>query len=139
MKTEVLDCPKCRGDGFIPGFAHISEGICFQCKGSGKITYRPTSITFAETFVRQYMQDGYFHKDDNMELVSVLDWGGQTAELQLLKDNKFYYIGQPVCHASSWYKVLSSEWDGFCKMWIIARSKKRHHLGGFTNYLKQTV
>lgn len=30
------DCGKCGGSGFIPAFAHVYEGVCFECMGLGK-------------------------------------------------------------------------------------------------------
>jgi len=34
----IVDCPRCNGEGGIVEFAHVSNGICFLCKGS-KQTY----------------------------------------------------------------------------------------------------
>lgn len=31
-------CPRCSGRGFIPRFGHIFKGMCFQCKGTGKVS-----------------------------------------------------------------------------------------------------
>jgi len=28
-------CGKCEGQGFLPEFEHIEEGICFDCRGEG--------------------------------------------------------------------------------------------------------
>lgn len=38
MKTETVKCPKCDGTGFIGHYAHIANGVCFTCQGSGTIT-----------------------------------------------------------------------------------------------------
>jgi hypothetical protein len=32
----VGECPKCEGSGYIPEFAHIEDGACFSCRGTGK-------------------------------------------------------------------------------------------------------
>lgn len=32
----VENCSKCDGTGFLPHYAHISNGCCFQCMGVGK-------------------------------------------------------------------------------------------------------
>ena len=34
IKIE-LECGKCSGEGFINAFAHIADGRCFACGGSG--------------------------------------------------------------------------------------------------------
>jgi hypothetical protein len=34
--VEVECCGKCNGTGYIPGFAHVAEGVCFDCMGLGK-------------------------------------------------------------------------------------------------------
>ncbi len=38
-KEQQLDttCPKCGGSGFLPEFAHVAEGVCFMCIGSGHV------------------------------------------------------------------------------------------------------
>ena len=30
-------CDKCKGLGYIPRFAHIKGGVCFQCRGLGVV------------------------------------------------------------------------------------------------------
>jgi len=34
-QDTVHKCSKCSGRGYIPAFAHVYEGICFDCLGSG--------------------------------------------------------------------------------------------------------
>jgi hypothetical protein len=31
---DVVECYRCNGRGFIPGFSHVCQGICFECYGS---------------------------------------------------------------------------------------------------------
>ncbi len=31
---HVVECYRCNGRGFIPGFRHVCQGICFECYGS---------------------------------------------------------------------------------------------------------
>lgn len=38
--TATANCPKCNGNGKIRCYAGIAGGICFRCKGSGRITAR---------------------------------------------------------------------------------------------------
>lgn len=30
------ECSKCGGEGYIPQFSHIQNGVCFQCEGTGQ-------------------------------------------------------------------------------------------------------
>jgi len=36
-KRQLRTCPRCNGDGNISAYSHIENGICFRCKGEGKI------------------------------------------------------------------------------------------------------
>lgn len=31
-------CPKCTGTGFVSAFAHIKNGVCFDCDGTGRVS-----------------------------------------------------------------------------------------------------
>lgn len=33
----MFTCPRCGGDGTLPMFIHIDNGICFMCDGIGKV------------------------------------------------------------------------------------------------------
>lgn len=35
-KTEIVECWKCLGSGYIKAFSHIESGVCFTCGGTGK-------------------------------------------------------------------------------------------------------
>lgn len=39
-KTELIDCPKCNGTGYIDAFRNIANGVCFQCEGNKKVRVR---------------------------------------------------------------------------------------------------
>lgn len=39
VDLKACECVKCSGRGFIPGFFHIANGICFDCMG-GKYDWR---------------------------------------------------------------------------------------------------
>jgi hypothetical protein len=30
-----VKCPRCAGTGNVPSFAHVQNGLCFRCKGTG--------------------------------------------------------------------------------------------------------
>ncbi len=32
-------CSKCRGSGKLPKFAHVDGGKCYQCNGTGELTF----------------------------------------------------------------------------------------------------
>ena len=33
--TDTEPCPKCPGTGYIEQYAHIENGLCFKCNGTG--------------------------------------------------------------------------------------------------------
>ena len=37
---ETATCPNCDGKGVLPHFRHISNGVCFWCKGTGQIHWK---------------------------------------------------------------------------------------------------
>jgi DnaJ-class molecular chaperone len=36
-KAKYKKCPKCSGKGKIQSFTHIGGGVCYKCKGYGKV------------------------------------------------------------------------------------------------------
>lgn len=40
--AKTYECTKCHGTGTIGFYSHIAGGVCFQCKGEGRISYKPT-------------------------------------------------------------------------------------------------
>lgn len=36
MTTQTVTCSRCNGAGNITCYAHVAEGVCFSCKGTGK-------------------------------------------------------------------------------------------------------
>ena len=58
---SVFDCPRCLAKGYIDGFSHVLNGICFLCKGDKQIT-RSTSYS-GNGLVLYYTKDWYWgHK-----------------------------------------------------------------------------
>ena len=117
-------CSKCQGTGFLPHYAHIADGVCFDCMGCGwrgimavhnvqkkeKLTGRP--------YVQQFLVNGnyseIFAKD--VENIKAVGWTGHaTAEQWLAKKDGIYYLHQPVCKANSWYAVPEKEFNKFQK------------------------
>lgn len=63
-----LTCSKCNGSGYLQGFTHIKQGICFQCKGKGSLTLTDKEYHQyqAELANKQQIEDEYFNQ---MELL----------------------------------------------------------------------
>ena len=39
MNNKIkIHCPNCGGTGYLPRCAHIADGVCFWCRGTGKLT-----------------------------------------------------------------------------------------------------
>lgn len=36
-KPQLIDCPRCTGQGNLSHFAHVSNGVCFLCGGRGRL------------------------------------------------------------------------------------------------------
>ena len=34
--TDICECSKCGGSGYLPHFAYYADGVCFECIGAGK-------------------------------------------------------------------------------------------------------
>lgn len=127
----MIKCNKCDGKGTIDGFSHIANGICFQCKGCGKIKEAKNgSVTYSRAYINQYYQKGYFPAGlTYIPAIQILaNAGHQTAEQRLLLIGNEYYIGQPVCRGSIWYIISVSEFDTFKKHWNKVNGKKFEHL-----------
>jgi hypothetical protein len=37
----MATCTKCNGTGYLPQYAHIQGGVCFECEGTGQSDYKP--------------------------------------------------------------------------------------------------
>jgi len=37
MSKIAVTCPKCEGNGYIEGFGHVANGVCFRCAGNKTI------------------------------------------------------------------------------------------------------
>jgi hypothetical protein len=113
-----LTCPKCNGTGTIIGFSHVSAGRCFRCNGAGSIPEpKRMTIGYARAFVEQYAGAGFFPEDQSSmtRIVRLSTEDHPTAEKWLMRDASHFYVGQPVCRSSIWYKVPESEFEAFLK------------------------
>ena len=132
---EQITCYKCTGTGYLPGFAHVAQGVCFDCKGTGK---RPASSKnnkgYSRAFINSLMgqpdndnliddgngqlkADPYFPLNKSgMRLLEIIsNIGHPTAECQVLVRDGIYYVGQPVCRSSTWWRVPADQWEEFKK------------------------
>lgn len=113
-----MECFKCSGIGILQGFAHVAGGKCFECGGTGTVILKTSSMTYAKTVCYSYQQSGFFYPTEETKKIQCIAFeGSDTGEKWVMSDSECYYIGQPVCHASGWYKVPASEWDGFKKLY----------------------
>lgn len=39
---KTMECPRCEGTQVIKGCAHVKDGVCFRCGGTGVVPYRKT-------------------------------------------------------------------------------------------------
>lgn len=123
-------CYRCDGKGNLPGFSHVANGVCFRCNGSGSLPAKASknkgfSVAFIADFAgstykgTEFNIDGFFPNHLPLSIVSVIGFEGHlTAERQLLKDDNAYYIGQPVCRSSTWWRVPMDQWSEFKKHYL---------------------
>ena len=108
MDTKTVKCGKCRGTGVIPGFYHVSEGVCFDCRGAGVLVEKKQgTVKYSRAFINEYRQRGYCPEADisTEKIVCIECEGHPTAEKWVMRKNGSYIIGQPVCRASGWYII----------------------------------
>jgi hypothetical protein len=122
--AAMIDCFECHGTGIKNHYMHIANGVCFKCKGTGKLKKAAEkSISFANRFILQYdgkqpgMVDCYFPADQSkMTVVQIIgNHGHATAEWKVMKDDLFFYVGQPICRGSRWYKIPAENFMEFVK------------------------
>jgi len=85
------------------------------------------TVKYSNSYVRQYLQGGYFSGEGKIEVKKILNENHKTAVKMLMKDNNYYYIGQPVCGGSNWFKFPKSIYNEFIKFY------KKTHFGKYDN------
>lgn len=123
-----MKCSKCEGTGFISGLAHVDKGKCWMCAGTGSLPEsKSKTVTYARSFIDQFKQSGFFpytrfacRKQDGlaeaaMEKVQRIGAEHPTAERWIMTDGGAYYIGQPVCRSSDWYKLPIDALEDFSR------------------------
>lgn len=132
-------CYKCNGTGYLQGFAHVAQGVCFDCKGTGKRPDRAkNNIGYSKAFIKGFQgqpnpdiiltdhmgckyADPFFPRTVQPKEWEVIKFPGHTsAEYRAMFWDGFYYVGQPVCRSSEWYKVPPDQWEEFKKHYLKA-------------------
>lgn len=121
----TLKCNKCNGTGFISGFSHVSEGVCFVCGGAGTLVGKEHTKNYSVQWVLQYKGDGFFKGEGKVKVKCLKD-KGKTSEWAAMMDEEFYYIGQPVCGGSTHFKFSKDMGKEF-----VSHFKKTHFNRGF--------
>lgn len=142
MKTVIIEralpfmrCSKCDGTGFISGFMHVDNGKCWMCCGTGNIPeVKNKTVAYAQAFIKQFQMDGFFpytrlagNKHEEMAeipLEQVHCYGAKehpTAQSWIMKDATYYYVGQPICRASIWYRFPLDALQEFAKYYLKAK------------------
>lgn len=70
-QTITDTCPKCQGAGHIPGFEHVHNGVCFQCRGAGSIEYT----------VQQYNRKYPKYVQELVPIIEGMLWAGQVVHM----------------------------------------------------------
>lgn len=125
-----MECYKCDGKGVIDGFAHVANGRCFLCMGSGWLPKsKKKNIGYSKTFVSGFMQPGFSPSIEDLETAgfSLIRWTGYedhpTAKQGLFTDNKHIIYCQPICRAGMWFKVPLLDFPEFCEHYLKAFKK----------------
>ena len=119
-----MKCSKCKGSGVISSFFYISNGVCFDCMGSGVLAEnKKHTVKYALSFVKQFLQEGYFNGDNKVELKKIYNQNHKTAVTVLMEDSNFFYIGQPICGGSTSFKFPKEIKEDFIKLY------KKTHFG----------
>lgn len=81
-------CPKCTGSGVVAGFAHVKNGVCFDCDGTGEVAVRITggnaTIKDARTVGDALLAGERVPAETAAEALAVFDdlgpgrWGGNV-------------------------------------------------------------
>lgn len=115
MKNTVI-CTKCNGTGYIAGFAHVNNGVCFDCGGAGTRLLMPNTVGYARQFVNDRLVRGFFIIEDVLpEGTQALKCTASAEEWLYLAADGSYFIGQPVCKGGTYYHVQGQDWPEFTK------------------------
>lgn len=87
-----------------------------MCNGAGIVPEaKKRNMGYSRSYIHAFSGSGYFPTAE----VKATEWsaiahiGHPTAEQRVMQFNGHYYIGQPVCRSSTWWKIPISEWADF--------------------------
>ena len=77
FETLVHECNRCDGKGILPHYGHISGGICFACKGSGKLSQQVRVDGTVKISLEVFKRDGEFDYASHRQtiLTDNKEWG----------------------------------------------------------------
>ena len=58
--TTTATCPKCNGTGILSHYAHIASGVCFDCGGAGKISFKQRTDGSIKTSLEVFIRNGQY-------------------------------------------------------------------------------
>ena len=137
-ERPTVKCNKCNGTGNIQGFSHISGGLCFDCNGAGILAApKKSTVKYSVSYCLPFAGPGFFPAEyQHMEKILCIGFNGHpTAEQWILKDEEFYYIGQPVCRSSTWWKVPKDTFIEFLENYDKAWRQRNPILPLFTQII----
>lgn len=115
---ETVECPYCNGKGRLDHLTHIADGVCFTCRGTGKleITGRASSQKVRDAIAAAKFRDakrnskyiltgdmtGDIYSDDLAHLAAICEdarsqvkWGDPKEAVQLLhRDGRKVTVGE---------------------------------------------
>lgn len=111
-----MECYKCGGSGKLPHYAHIGDGVCFQCKGAGITSSKKQAPTQEIREIKGKSGSDYPWTAFTIHPLDI-DTGGQIQSDLLWVGN----IGDMVCvkthESETWHLVMSKEKArGFLKL-----------------------
>ena len=75
--TTIANCAKCNGTGRLGHYGHIANGVCFDCQGTGKVSWQDRTDGTIKTSLEVFMRGGQFSYASHRATVLADDgtWG----------------------------------------------------------------
>lgn len=122
------NCPKCYGIGYIHGFKHVMNGVCFECSGSGdsKRNYSKAYTSFFPKQVTRYWFIGFLN--DGKKLEQIFAFTVSSIEEGKIKVNKqLETSGYDSNFLANHFKLCIGD-NGEDKRTTIEKFRKKHFL-----------
>ncbi len=91
-------CMKCNGKGYIPYYAQIDDGVCFDCKGTGLVSWEEEELTPEA----QAKQDAIRKAEAEKRAAEYMAKEIDRCHRQALIENKWFDKHQAEVNASKW-------------------------------------